>query len=133
MYQRAGDALKTDLTKICKKLPYMFDSNYKVAVELVKRELKVTLERHTANGDRVTKRRVKSLEKEKLKDRLQPIFEELEKAWRDEPKPLKNGDDEVSDSEHQYPDDGDSEDEDFKDEDSEEDDDDDMRLKELLH
>jgi hypothetical protein len=85
MYQRAGEAVRKALDKVLKRLQEKFNSSYNDAITQLQEDLNIVVERHSADPVRTALSPDASRAKERLRQALQPHFEELEKAWGIEP------------------------------------------------
>jgi hypothetical protein len=85
MYQRAGEAIRKALDKVLKGLQEKFNSSYHDAITQLQEDLNIVVERHSADTVRTALSQNASRAKERLRQALQPHFEELEKAWGIEP------------------------------------------------
>ncbi|CZS91694.1 uncharacterized protein RAG0_02208 [Rhynchosporium agropyri] len=88
MYKSCGFAIKAELKSACDDMFEKFETNYNDAVGLVKEDLRVMLERHTADLG-LSAESVASLKQDMLllQQALAPVFAELERAWGIEPIP----------------------------------------------
>ena len=82
MFKKAGVAMKSILNQSLKKLPAKFEASYQKAETTIRRHLITTLDRYTIG---VGNANDGLSAKENLEKALQPISDELKKAWGMEP------------------------------------------------
>ena len=81
MYKRAGVSMQKTLNKELEKVEEKFQANFDNAVNRIREDLKVMLERHSLSNAQTCSPEAISFEKENLQKTLKPYFDALEKAW----------------------------------------------------
>lgn len=82
MYRRAGVSMQKTLDKELEKVEEKFQANFDNAVNRIREDLKVMLDRHSLSNAQTGSPEAISLEKENLQKALNPYFDALEKEWR---------------------------------------------------
>ncbi|CZS91568.1 uncharacterized protein RCO7_07029 [Rhynchosporium graminicola] len=97
MYKGCGFAIKNELRPACDEMSDKFDHSFSEAVNLVKEDLRIMLERHTVDiNSSVESLASTEHDKRLLQQALAPIFTDLERAWGMEPLPEVVEEDEVA-------------------------------------
>ena len=81
MYKRAGVSMQKTLDKELEKVEEKFQANFDNAVNRMREDLKVMLDRHSLSNAQTRFPEATSLEKENLRKALKPYFDILKKAW----------------------------------------------------
>jgi hypothetical protein len=81
MYKRAGVLMQKTLNKELEKVEEKFQANFDNAVNRIREDLKVMLDRHSLSNAQIGSPEAISLQKENLQKALKPCFDALEKAW----------------------------------------------------
>lgn len=81
MYKRAGVSMQKTLNKELEKVEEKFQANFDNAVNRIREDLKVMLDRHSLSNAQTCSPEAISFEKENLQKTLKPHFDALEKAW----------------------------------------------------
>ena len=81
MYKRAGVSMQKTLNMELEKVEEKFQANFDNAVNRIREDLKVMLDRHSLSNAQTGSSAAVFLEKENLQKALKPYFDALEKAW----------------------------------------------------